>query len=86
MTLNDINEIINRKINENEKIIKFTFYDLRVRENLTEEEMYNFLYFAETRLKNLNYRVYKTGQKYQYDYKEEIVKNNEMLIALKKVT
>lgn len=86
MTLNDINEIINRKINENEKIIKFTFYDLRVRENLTEEEMYNFLYFAETRLKNLNYSVYKTGQKYQYEYKEEIVKNNEMLIALKKVT
>lgn len=81
MTLEDIRESTDKKIFENEKFIKYTFYELRVKENLSEEEMYYFISLASTRLKNLGYSVYRTWQKYFYDYKEQYVKENELLIA-----
>lgn len=83
MTLEDIRESTDKKINENDKFIKYTFYELRVRENLSEEEMYYFISLASNRLKNLGYSIYRTGQKYFYDYREEYVKENELLIAIK---
>ena len=83
MTLEYVSNNIDKKILKNEQIIKYTFYELRVRENLSEEEMYCFLNLARTRLTNLNYKVYSTGQRYFYDYKEKIVKENEMLVAIK---
>lgn len=60
MTLEDIRESTDKKIFENEKFIKYTFYELRVKENLSEEEMYYFISLASTRLKNLGYSVYRT--------------------------
>jgi len=83
MTLEDIRESTDKKISENKNYIKYTFYELRVKENLSEEEMYYFISLASTRLKNLGYSVYRTGQKYFYDYKEQYVKENELLIAIK---
>lgn len=83
MTLEFIDNNINNKINKNEDFIKYTFYELRVKENLTEEEMYSFLSFARTKLENIGYKVYRTGQKYFYDYKEKTVKSNELLVAIR---
>ena len=36
MTLQFINDYIEQKINENEEYIRITFYDLRVKHNLSE--------------------------------------------------
>jgi len=83
MTLENKKESTDKKISENKNYIKYTFYELRVKENLSEEEMYYFISLASTRLKNLGYSVYRTGQKYFYDYKEQYVKENELLIAIK---
>ena len=83
MTLEDIRNSTDKKIIENEDFIKYTFYELRVKEDLSEEEMYHFISLASTRLKNLGYSVYRTGQKYFYNYKESVVKENELLIAIK---
>jgi len=83
MTLEDIRESTDKKISENKNYIKYTFYELRVKENLSEEEMYYFISLASTRLKNLGYSVYRTGQKYFYDYKEQYVKENELLKKIK---
>lgn len=83
MTLEFIDNNINNKINKNAEFIKYTFYELRVKENLTEEELYNFLVLAKTKLENIGYKVYRTGQKYFFDYQEKIVKSNELLVAIK---
>lgn len=83
MTLEFIENNINNKINKNEDFIKYTFYELRVKENLTEEEMYSFLSLAKTKLENIGYKVYRTGQKYFYDYQEKTVKSNELLVAIR---
>lgn len=84
MTLEFIEKSINKKIEENESIIKYTFYELRVKNNLTEAETYNFLALVKTRLENLNYKVYRTGQNYIFSNKTEKVKENELLVAIKK--
>lgn len=84
MTLYDIDEIINKKIEENDQEIVFTFFELRIKENLNKEETSNFLVLTKTRLENLNYRVYKTGQSYIYNEEEKVVEENQLLVALKK--
>lgn len=83
MTLQEISDNIDKKISRNNKFIKYTFYELRIRKNLSEAEMYSFISLANTRLRNLGYSTYRTGQKYYYDYKEQIVKDNELLVAIK---
>lgn len=83
MTLQDISESIDSKIAKNNEFIKYTYYELRIRKNLSEDDMYSFISFVNTRLRNLGYTTYKTGQKYFYDYKEQIVKDNELLVAIK---
>ena len=83
MTLEEINNYINKKINDNENIIIFTFYELRVKLNLTEEAVSNFIQLTKTKLENLNYKVYLTGEKYIYYNLEFLVKDNELLVAIK---
>lgn len=84
MTLKDIDEIINKKIEENEEEVVFSFFELRIKENLNKEETSNFLVLAKTKLENLNYLVYKTGQNYIYNGEEKTVEENQLLVALKK--
>ena len=84
MTLLEIDKIINEKIEENEKKIIFSFFELRIKENLNKEETSNFLVLAKTKLENLNYLVYKTGQSYIYNGEEKVVEENQLLVALKK--
>ena len=38
MTLEDLSNIIEHKINQNKDFIKFTFYELRVKHNLSEDD------------------------------------------------
>ena len=85
MTLLEIDKIINEKIEENEEEIVFSFFELRIKENLNKEETSNFLVLAKTKLENLNYLVYKTGQSYLYNGEERIVEENQLLVALKKL-
>lgn len=83
MTLEDIRNSTDNKIRENPNFIKYTFYELRIKENLSEEEMYHFISLANTRFKNLGYTTYRNGEKYFYNYEEHLVKENELLIAIK---
>lgn len=84
MTMEYIDNYINRKIYQNPNFIKFTFFELRIKENLSAEETKNFLSLAKTRLENLNYYVYKTGQYYDYNGEKKFIEENELLVAVKK--
>ena len=63
--------------------IKYTFYELRVKYNLSEQDTDRFLYLIRTRLENDNYNVYFTGSKYEFRDITMIVQDNELLIAVK---
>ena len=83
MSLEEITELIDSKIEKNPNCIVFTWFEIRVRKNLTEEQTDEFLRLARNRLENLNYKVYFTGAKFVYENANRTVQDNELLIATK---
>ena len=83
MTTQFVEEYINYKICKNEYEIIFTFFELRVKENLSEEQAEDFLRLSKIRLENLGYNVYFTGMKFILNGKTREVKQNELMIAIK---
>lgn len=83
MSLEEITELIDSKIEKNPNCIVFTWFEIRVRKNLTEEQTDEFLRLARNRLENLNYKVYFTGAKFVYENANRTVQDNELLIAIK---
>ena len=77
MTKQFITEYLGKKMSENANFIRFTFYELRVKHNLSEDDTDEFLRLAMTYLENKGYDVYVGNARYTY-------KNaNELLIAFK---
>lgn len=83
MKLKDITLYIDNKIEKNPNFIVFSYYDIRVKLDLSEEETNEFLRLSRIRLENLGYKVYFTGAKYIYDNTNRIVEDNELLVAIK---
>jgi len=50
--------LLDNKIAQNENFIRFTFYELRVKNNLSENETEEFLKLCMTYLENKGYEVY----------------------------
>ena len=73
MNLQQIDMYLENKLKQNKKCIIFTFYELRVKLDLTSEETYNFLHLVSTKLENNNYKIYRTGQKYFYQEKKKVI-------------
>lgn len=83
MTSKEITLFLNNKIKENENFIRITFYEMRIKENLSQEETDLFVKEAKNKLKIFNYKVYEVGNKYWYNGNAYVVQSNELLIAVK---
>lgn len=83
MTLEYITEYIDKKIYKNDKFITVTFYELRIKEDLSKEDTFIFLQMSKQRLVNLGYKIYETGQRYEFEGKEKIVRSNVLFVAIK---
>ena len=83
MTLQEIDQYLENKLKNNENIIEFTFYELRLKLNLSTEETFNFLHLVSTKLENNNYKIYRTGQEYYYRGTKK-VEDNQLMVAIKK--
>lgn len=83
MTTQFVESLINNKMNINQNEIIFTFFELRVKHNLTEEQVDEFLALCKTRLEGLYYKVYFTGAKYTYKGERKEVENNQLMVAVK---
>lgn len=83
MTMKQITEYLDDKMELNEKQIIITFYEVRVKMNLSEEDTAHFLKLCETRLNNLGYKVFYTGDKFVYNKEEKVVLSNQLMIAIK---
>lgn len=84
MTLQDIRKNIDKKIEQNEAIIIYSYFELRVKEDKSIEDTNLFIQYAKMILENLDYTVYKTGQYYTYKGENKFVEQNELLVAIKK--
>ena len=82
----DIIEItLKEKMSNNANYIRYTFYELRVKYNLSEQETDRFLDLIRTKLQNENYRVYFTGTKFEYKNEKMEVPNNELKEKLQNI-
>ena len=78
-----VNTIIEEKMKANKDIIKIGFYEIRIKNNLSENEAFEFVLVARKILESLNYYVYLTKAKYEYKGKNYIVQDNELMVAIK---
>lgn len=83
MAIQEITEYLDKKINKDENILKITFYEARIKLNLSEDETQEFLKLCKTRLENLGYQVFFTGARYMYQGINRVVETNELMVAIK---
>ncbi len=83
MTMFEISNYLDNKINENEEFIRITFYEIRVKYDLTEKETQTFLELAKNKFENMGYNVYFTDEKYKFKNSIMTVQPNELMIAIK---
>lgn len=78
---------INTKLknSEDENFIKYTFYELRVKNNLSEDDVDNFLKINRDYFENKGYNVYFTGARFTYKNANMTVQPNELMIAIREV-
>lgn len=84
MTVKEITEFLDEKIEQNENEIVISFYEVRVKMNLSEGETNVFLMHCKTRLENFGYRVFFTGDKFVCDNIEKVVPDNDLMIAVRR--
>ncbi len=78
-----VNKYINNKILEQGCFLRFSFYELRVKENLSNDETDEFIEMAKWNLEDKGYDVYFSGAKYTYKNNRYTVGENELIIAIK---
>ena len=83
MDVKFVGNVIDEKQEKDEKYLVFSFFELRVTYNLTEDEISKFLELSKNRLENSNYKVYFTGESYTYLGQTKKVRDNELMIAIK---
>lgn len=81
--INIIEKTLKEKLNKNMDYIRYTFYELRVKYNLSEQDTDRFLDLIRTKLQNDNYKVYFTGTRFEYKDAKMKVQDNELMIAVK---
>ena len=80
--INLIETTLNEKKLQDINYIRYTFYELKVKYNLTDEELDRFLILIRAKLENESYKVYFTDEKYTYGNAYRKVQSNEILIAI----
>lgn len=84
MTLNEFTNFLDKKIEKNERYIRITFFELRIKYNLSEQETEDFIKLAKNRLTNLGYEVYTSEE--DYNSKNNItLEDNELLIGIREL-
>ena len=83
MDVNFVGKIIDEKQEQNDKYIVFSFFELRIKYNLTEEQISKFLKLSKNRLENTKYKVFFTGEEFTYQGQTNKVKDNELMIAIR---
>ena len=83
MTMKFITEYIEKKLNESRDYVRYTFYELRVKCNLSADDTEEFLDVNKDYFENKGYKVFFTGDEYTYKNEIRKVSDNELMIAIK---
>lgn len=83
MTMQELSDYFDNKINENKNFIRITYYEIRIKYDLSEQQTENFIEIAKNKFENMGYNVYFTDAKYEYRNARMTVQPNELMIAIK---
>lgn len=83
MTIDELDKYINNKIDKEGNFLVFTYYEIRVKMNLTKEESMVAIDLIKRKLTNNNYSVLFPGDIYYKNSQQVRVKENELLVAIK---
>ena len=83
MTVKFVDDYINKKLLENENFIRYTFYELRIKSDWSEEDVMKFLELNKIYFEKKGYNVYFTGAEFTYQNTRRVVQDNELMIAIK---
>lgn len=83
LSIDFIDNELNKKLAANNKIIVYTYFELRVKLNLSKIDANKFLELTKIKLENIGYRVYMTEETYIFDGHAKVVQENELLVAIK---
>lgn len=78
-----IETTLNEKMKKNENYVRYSYFEVNVRYKLSEKDKKIFLELLINKLENNNYRIYKEGQRFNYNGANMLVQSNEELIAIK---
>ena len=75
--------LIDQKEQQNENFIRYSFFELKVENGLTEKEIDEVLRVSRDYFENKGYKVYFTNTEFEYKNERKKVESNEFLIAFK---
>lgn len=79
-----INYIENKiKESPDKNFIRYSYYELKIKSNLSEDEIDTFLRINRDYFENQRYKVYFTDAHYEYKNARRTVQVNELMIAIK---
>ena len=76
-------QLIESKEKENENYIRYSYYELKVKDNLSESEIDEVLKISRDYLENKGYKDYFTNAEFEYQNSKRKVEINEYMIAFK---
>ena len=77
-----VEKFVNERISKGEDKVSISFFEMRIKNNLSEKDTEEFLKLAKSRLEKAGFKVYLSGE-YEYrDFKYQ-VNSNELLVAVK---
>ena len=81
-----IEATLEEKMKRNEKFIRYSYFEVNIKYDkiLSKQSKNTFIMLLKNKLENMNYNVYLTGQKFEYNNSKMMVQDNEELIAIKK--
>lgn len=75
--------LIKSKEKENEDYIRYSYYELKVKDNLSEGEIDEVLRISRDYFENKGCKVYFTNAEFEYQNAKRKVEINEYMIAFK---
>ena len=75
--------LIENKEKEDENYIRYSYYELKVKDNLSENEIDEVLRISRDYFENKGYKVYFTNAEFEYKNAIRKVESNEYMIAFK---
>ncbi len=83
MTIDEFDKYLNDKMNNGGRRLIFTYFEFRVKCNFSKEETSIAINLAKRKLESNRYTTYVAGNKYYFEKREYIVKENELLVAIR---